>query len=169
MSPKPNCNRAFVALLLVAALTGCAGGPYLPRLEEGGVTPMLNYHAALGKMTPAELAREKANLGSAPQQSANQLKLAMLLGQTRGAGDLPRAIGLLEGVLKNNDAAQLHPLARLLLENYSERLRLEAQLDKQGQQVKESQRKAAELQEKLDSLADIERTLPTRPRSGGKR
>ena len=169
MNFEQNCHRVAAALLLIAALAGCAGGPHLPRLEEGGAAPLLSYHAALGKMTPAELAREKANWGSAPQQSANQLKLAMLLGQTRGASDLPRAVSLLEGVLKNNDAAQLHPLARLLLDNYNERLRLEAQFDKQGQQVKESQRKAAELQEKLDSLADIERTLPTRPRSGGKR
>ena len=63
-----------------------------------------------------------------------------------------------------------HPLARQVADNYQERLKLESQLDRQGQQLKESQRKASELQDKLDSLADIERTLTPRPRAiGGKR
>ena len=47
----------------------------------------------------------------------------------------------------------------------SQRQRLESQLDKQAQQLKDSQRKVSELQDKIDSLADIERTLPQRPRT----
>ena len=56
-------------------------------------------------------------------------------------------------------------------------MKLENQLEKQSQslnqQLKDSQRKTAELQEKLDSLANIEKALIPRPRvvrpDGGKR
>ena len=89
----------------------------------------------------------------------------MLLGHPRVQHDLNKALGLLDAVLKSNDPAAVpfHPLARQIADNYLERLKLEGQLDKQGQQLKESQRKVAELQDKLDSLADIERTLTPRP------
>ena len=75
-----------------------------------------------------------------------------------------------------NDPAAMpfHPLARQVADNYLERMKLEGQVDKQGQQLKDSQRKSSELQdkldklqEKLDSLADIERTLSPRPRAIG--
>ena len=52
-------------------------------------------------------------------------------------------------------------------------MKLESQLEKQGLLLKDSQRKTTELQEKLDSLANIEQTLIPRPRvispNGGKR
>ena len=96
----------------------------------------------------------------------------MLLGHPRVQQDLGKGLALLDSVLKSSDpAAQLfHPLARQVADNYLERLKLEGQVDKQGQQLKDSQRKIGELQDKLDSLADIERTLTPRPRAvGGKR
>ena len=40
------------------------------------------------------------------------------------------------------------------------------QNEKLAQQLKESQRRSGELQEKLDALADIERSLPVRPTAG---
>ena len=92
----------------------------------------------------------------------------MLLGQVRGPMDLYRALALLEAVLKSGDpaAASLHPLARTLANQYQERLKLEMQNEKLAQQLKESQRRSGELQEKLDALADIERSLPVRPTAG---
>lgn len=91
----------------------------------------------------------------------------MVLGHPRGPQELPKAIALLDGVLKSTDpsAVALQPLARLMIDNYIERQRQDVWSDKQGQQLKESQRKVIELQEKIDSLADIERTLPQRPRA----
>jgi len=46
-------------------------------------------------------------------------------------------------------------------------LKLEAQNDKLLQQLKDSQRRSSELQEKLDALTDIERSLPVRPTPAG--
>ncbi len=106
-------------------------------------------------------------LAAVPQSPGIQLRMAMLFGNPRGQPDLAKALNLLDAVLKSSDpvAVGLQPLARLLADNFGERQKLEIQFDKQGQQLKDSQRKAAELQEKIDNLADIERTLPQRPRA----
>ena len=165
----------LAAGLLAFVLAGCAG--LMPakkggRVDEATPESALQYYQGLGKMSGAELGRERMVLVAVPQTPYTQVRMAMLLGHPRGQHDLTKALGLLDAVLKSNDpvAVPFHPLARQVADNYLERLRLEGQLDKQGQQLKESQRKAAELQDKLDSVADIERTLTPRHRTvGGKR
>ena len=91
----------------------------------------------------------------------------MLLGHPRVQQDLGKALSLLDSVLKSTDPAALpfQPLARQIAVIFLERVKLEGQLEKQAQSLRESQRKATELQEKLDSLADIERTLTPRSRA----
>jgi hypothetical protein len=137
-------------------------------VDETAMLPLLGYHQLLMRMSPQELLRERTILASIPQTPAVGVRLAMLLGQPRGPMDLFRAQGLLENILKSSDpaAASLHPLARALAAQYGERLKLEMQNEKLNQQLKESQRRNSELQEKLDALADIERTLPVRPAAG---
>ena len=63
-----------------------------------------------------------------------------------GPLDLPRALSLLDGVLKSTDptAASLHPLVWLLADHYGERQKHEMQSET-NQQLKESQRKTGEL------------------------
>lgn len=138
------------------------------RVDDTTPETALAYYQGLGKMTPAELGRERSILVAVPQTPYTQVRMAMLLGHPRVQQDLNKGLALLDSVLKSNDpaAAPFQPLARQVADNYLERLKLEGQLDRQGQQLKDSQRKAAELQDKLDSLADIERTLTPRPRSG---
>ncbi len=176
-------TRVSVTALLML-LAGCAATPpaatqsaLTPATpaavsDDAGALPALAYYQMLQRMTPAQINRERQVLAALPPTPNNQVRTAMVLGHPRGQQDLTRALALLEGVLKSADtaAASLHPLARLLADNYMERQKLETQLEKQGQQLKDSQRKAVELQEKIDSLAEIERTLPQRPRatrSGG--
>ncbi len=162
--------RLIWAVLLVSSMAGCAA-PFVEKkplhVEDVGPEAALTYYHGLTRMTPAELGREKMVLVAVPQTPFTQVRLAMLLGYSRVQQDLARAQGLLDNVLKSTDttAIALQPLARLLTDNYAERSKLESQQERQGQQLKESQRKATELQEKLDSLADIERTLTPRPRS----
>ena len=175
--------RIPIAALLML-LAGCAATPpastqsaVMPAApavvsDEAGVLPALAYYQMMQRMTPAQINRERLVLAALPPTPNTQVRIAMVLGHPRGQQDLTKALALLEGVLKSADPAALglHPLARLLADNYAERQKLETQLEKQGQQLKESQRKAVELQEKIDSLAEIERTLPQRPRatrSGG--
>lgn len=135
--------------------------------EEGSAVAVLTYYQTLQRMTPAQINRERSVLAALPPTPSSQLKIAMVLGSSRGQQDFTKALSLLEAVLKSSeaDAVSLHPLARLLADNFGERQKLEAQVEKQSQQLRESQRKAAELQEKIDELADIERTLPQRPRA----
>ena len=175
--------RVSIAALLML-LSGCAATPPAPTpsavmpaapatvSDDAVPLPALAYYQMLQRMTPAQINRERMVLAALPPTPNTQVRTAMVLGHPRGQQDFTKALALLEGVLKSADPAALglHPLARLLADNYAERQKLETQLEKQGQLLKDSQRKAVELQEKIDSLAEIERTLPQRPRatrSGG--
>jgi hypothetical protein len=183
-----DAGRALGSLLVVLslALTGCASAPpeatpIEPEVEAPEPSPVpspmhpLSYYQLLSRMTLAELGRERMVLAALPRSPNTQLRLAMLFGYPRAQQDMGRAMAQLDSVLKSKDPAAiaLQPLARLLADNYAERQKMEANLDRQGLLLKESQRKATELQEKIDDLADIERTLPVRPqaarpgRSGG--
>ena len=174
MSSKSRVN-SLAGLAWVALLAGCAGlpQPQAPverpavRVEEQTPEAALRYYQGLGRTTPAELGRERSILAAVPQTPYTQLRLAMFLGHPRVLQDLGKGLALLDGVLKSNDPAAVpfHPLARLLADSYLERMKLEGQGEKLGQQLKDSQRKATELQEKLDGLANIERTLTPRPRA----
>lgn len=178
MKSKIGTVQRLLPFLLVSLITGCAinqPDEHSPtQLEAPGVVPALAFYQSLQRMPVAEMTRERTVLTSQPGGPGNQLRLAMLFGHPRGPLDLNRALNLLESILKSSDpAAQpLQPLARVLADNYNERLKLDGQLDKQGVQLKdsqrkveESQRKALELQEKLNGLADIERTLAPRART----
>lgn len=99
-----------------------------------------------------------------------QLLLAIQAAHPR-TGNPARARALLEALLAAGDDASraLHPYARALLEQLAERQRLDAanlrltqQLERTGQQLKDSQQRSEDLQRKVDALADIERTLPAR-------
>ena len=150
-----------------------------PRIEvtvdETAMLPLLGYLQRLPGMSALELARERKTLAALPQTPSVRLRLAMLLGQARTPANLPRAQGLLAGILKSNEANanSLHPLARLLAMHYGERQKLEQQNARLAAQMNElegrlgdSQRHNDELQRKIDALADIERSLPKPPASG---
>ena len=172
-----SARVAMIALQLLVAgcgVTPAASPPSAPATatpaalsEDPGPLAALAYYQTLQRMTPVQIARERQVLAALTPTPNTQVRIAMVLGHPRGQPDLARALTLLEAVLKSTDpgAVSLHPLARLLADNYGERQKLEGQLDKQGQQLKDSQRKTIELQEKIDGLADIERTLPQRPRA----
>jgi hypothetical protein len=171
-------------LLAIALLSACATPPAVDaetppplaatredkvvKVDESSMLPLLGYLQQLAQLPAPELARERRLLAALPQTPATQIRLAILLGQTRGAIDLSRALGLLDKVQKSSDPAALsvRPLAQMLAAQYQERQKLQAQNDKLLQQANESLRRSAELQQKLDALADIERSLTVRP-SGG--
>ncbi len=174
-------RRQLAAALLVALLGACVSPPPAPEPEaapetpnnsakaiapdETAMVPLLRYGQALQRMSAAELARERALLAATAPTPASHVRLALLLGQARGAPDLSRALALLDGVLKSREPAalSLQPLARTLAGNYQERLKLQMQIEKLSQQLNDSQLRNAELQETIDALAAIERSLPVRP------
>ncbi|WP_300449224.1 permease [Accumulibacter sp.] len=166
-------RRALTLLAAALLATACVAPPAAPpeappvaaKVDEAAMLPLLGYLQLLQRMSPPELLRERGVLAAIPQTPATHLRLAMLLAQPRGPLDLGRALSLLDGVLKAREAAavSLHPLAQTLASQFQERLRLDAQNDRLAQQLKESQRRNVELQEKLDALTDIERSLSTLP------
>lgn len=171
----------LLACVLVAQLSGCAGPsvqvkdtPPTPPMtapisvDETAMLPLLGYAQLLYRMSAQELSRERTLLTTIPKTPITQVRLAMLLAQPRGQVDLTRAQALLDDILKSSDpvAVSLHPLVQTLATQYGERLKLENQKDKLSQQLKETQARNAELQDKLDALANIERSLPVRPKAG---
>lgn len=125
------------------------------------------------RLSPPDLARRIADLGqeiaAAGQTSAapapTALLLALALAQTRQAADTARALALVQQLLgRQPPAAQaLLPLARLLEARLLQQRRLEEQIERQSQQLREAQRSNDQLKERLEALRAIERSLSARP------
>jgi hypothetical protein len=127
---------------------------------------MLAYHDRIRQLSPADVAREITRLGSeANAGPRSSFELALLLAQSRGSGDLARALGLLDALVRSSapEAAPWQPLARLVAVRFAEQRRLEEQIDRQMQQARDNQRRVEQLNDKLEALKAIERNLTTRP------
>lgn len=144
--------------------------PTLPELEEPAspakdlLRDTLAYADRALDANATTLAREMARL-SVPDDTkpARHLWLALLLTQTRQPADTARALGLVQRTLADANAQDLHPLARLLEARLTHQRRLEEQLERQGQQLRDAQRRNDQLSERLEAVRAIERSLQTRP------
>ncbi|MGZ5847374.1 MAG: hypothetical protein ACXWJJ_07845 [Ramlibacter sp.] len=135
------------------------------RAESDALAPtsLALQHADRVRGLPAtDLAQDIARLSALPPAPLVQVQLALTLLQTRTALDGVRAGQLLQRVLAQDtpEARTLHPLCRLLLAQQADQKRLEEQLDRQSQQLRDAQRRADQLNERLDALRAIERTRP---------
>jgi hypothetical protein len=135
-------------------------------LADAAARRLLAFHERLRELSPAELAREQARLTEQPPEPALTLELALLLGTSRGNGDLPRALAMLEPMARPGAPQPWQPLARLLHARLAEQRRLEEQVERQGQQLREQQRRLEQLGSQLEALKAIERSLTTRPPAG---
>jgi DNA repair ATPase RecN len=93
------------------------------------------------------------------------MQLALALTQTRVPSDGVRAQALIQRVLANTreEVRGLHPLAWMLASRYNDQKRLEEQIDKQNQQLRDNQRRIDQLNERLEAVRAIERSLTARP------
>ncbi|KQQ33257.1 hypothetical protein ASF61_09150 [Duganella sp. Leaf126] len=172
-------------LLLSAVLAGCATTPravpamsvtpvpapeVLPPLDDIG--PLLNYHQALRRLTQGELLKELSGLLQQKRTPRVTLQTGMVLMLTRGNGDLARAQGLLDNVANSTEAsaAPYKGLAQLLASFCAESRRLTEHVERLNTQLatqqKESQRRIDQLNDMVEGLKNIERTLPARPAAG---
>lgn len=126
---------------------------------------VLEYAERLRRMSLPELQQEIVRLNESPVTPVSTLELALVFGQTRIPGDLPKAIALLESLTRSTepDAAPWQPMARMTLARFLDLRRLEEQVDRQHLQLRESQRRIGQLNEKLEALKAIERSLAPRP------
>lgn len=131
-------------LMLAALLSGCAATRSSPTTEVPAPMPI----PPVVIVQPVE---------------PSPLQQAMQAAHPR-TGNVARAKALLETLLAATDDASRaqHPYARTLLDQINERQRLVQLAERTNQQLKDSQLRTDELQRKIDALADIERTPPSR-------
>ncbi|EER61055.1 conserved hypothetical protein [Acidovorax delafieldii 2AN] len=139
-----------------------------PTAPEDGqpIQQLLAQTDRLLRLAPPELAREIARLSEAEDASDEApLLLAIALAQSRQPVDTARALGLVQRTLGNNaPAAQpLHSLARLMEARLLQQRRLEEQQERQAQQLRDAQRRSDQLNERIEAVRTIERSLATRP------
>jgi hypothetical protein len=122
----------------------------------------------LSALNTADLTQE-ASRAVDPAAVEATMDQVLALSMTRNPGDLVRAQGLLDQVLHNNtqQADPWRALARLLAYRLGEQRRAEEQADRGAQQLRDAQRdnqrKLDQLNDKLEALKAIERSLNTRP------
>jgi hypothetical protein len=135
----------------------------LPPPDEVG--PLLSYHQSLRRMSQGELLKELSGLSLQQRSPRVTLQMGMVLMLTRGNGDLARAQSLLDSVATsaNTEAGPFRLLAQLLSSNCAETRRLAEHADKLAAQQKDNQRRIDQLNDMVEGLKAIERTLPARP------
>lgn len=130
-------------------------------MTQGPLAAMLSYADKVRPLGGNELGAEIARIGDPGDSPTTQMQLAILLSQTRVPADLARALGLLQRVIANPspEAQPLQPLARALAARYVEQRRVEDDRDKQVQQLRESQRRIDQLNDRIEALRAIERSF----------
>lgn len=127
----------------------------------GPVAAILGYADRVRQLGPPELGVELQRLGDPGEVPISQMQVALVLAQTRVPADLARAVGLLQRVAANPspDAQPLQPLARALASRYIEQRKVEDDRDRQAQQLRDSQRRIDQLNERIEALRAIERSF----------
>jgi hypothetical protein len=135
----------------------------------------LAYHEQMRQMSAQDLAQELTRLNAQVAATASAaspalvLELAAVLGQARSVGanggDLGRAIALLDPLIKSSapELKPWQPLARLLQARYIEQRKAEDLAERNAVQLREAQKNVQQLNEKLEALKAIERSLNARP------
>lgn len=142
---------------------------YVPVVDaaDQAARQLLAFHERLAGLPPAALAQELTRLGDGSASPQATMELALVLGSTRAPGDLARAQALLEALQRDPQAEGWRGLARLLASRLAEQRRAEEQVERLAQQLRdlqrEHQRRLDQLNEKLEALKAIERSLNTRP------
>lgn len=115
-------------------------------------------------LTSNELVQELTLLGEPGPVPSLQLQTALVLMQLHQPAASARALTLLQRVVAHPapESAPFKPLARLLANSLIDQRRLEETVDRQAQQLRDHQRRIDMLNDRLDAMRDIERSLTPR-------
>ncbi len=132
--------------------------------EGEAAAQLLRYADRVRGLTPAELSLEIAALGDPGGVPERQLQLSLALMHLNQPVETARALGLAQRVANSPapEAAPLKPLARLLVQRFMEQRKLEEAMDKQAAQLREHQRRIDQLNERLEAMRAIERSINNR-------
>lgn len=138
-------------------------------LALGDLISLLEHAERLRSFTPAELQNHISTMGDPGSNPVRQMQLALALSFTHQPPDTARSLGLLQRVINHTspESATLKPLARLLAANLMNQRRLEDTVDRQAQQLRDSGRRIEQLNERLEAMRAIERSLIPRPAPPG--
>ena len=174
----------FSAPLLAACallLAGCAAPtpvkqtpvlvqtpPRIVVVADPKLTELLAYQASVRAMSSSELVKAQLELARADHAPHNTIRRAMLQATLRTPGDLARAQTLLDSITQatSDEAKLLAPLAQFLSGQYADLRRQDEAVERLNGQVREAQRRNDQLNEKLEALKNIERSLSVRPAAG---
>ncbi len=160
-------NLAFAAmtskLLILAGLLLTLGGcalppdyPGIPLLTEQGAPAMLSELARVGTLSPEQRRREISDLEGARRLDATRrFQLAALFEREDGVDSLERSLKILNGLPKAD--ARTQALLDLMKRSLKARIDLTQQVARTG-----------ELQDKLDQIKALEKSLQQRTAPGGK-
>ena len=129
-----------------------------------GATELKQELNTLGSQVP-KAGASPATGASTGVNPRTQMQLALVLLQTREPVETARALGLLQRVATSAEpgASAYKALAYLLIDNLITTRRLEDSLERTSQQLRESQRRIDVLNERLDAMRAIERSMNAPP------
>lgn len=169
-TPRPAQAPTPAPVAMAAAPTATAAPSLVQAApasapEAEAAAQLLRYADRVRGLTPAELSLEIAALGDPGGVPERQLQLSLALMHLNQPVETARALGLAQRVANSPapEAAPLKPLARLLVQRFMEQRKLEEVMDKQAAQLREHQRRIDQLNERLEAMRAIERSINNRP------
>lgn len=157
-APAPALALATVPPVASAPAAAAPGTPASPP----ALMAALGYAERVRALPSQELGQEIQRLGERSYAPLEATQLALALGQTRVASNQVRAQTLLQRVLADpaSDAQGLQPFARLLSAQIADQRRADEAAERQAQQLREAQRRIEQLNDRLEAVRAIERSLP---------
>lgn len=168
--------------LLIGLLAGCAAPPPSPAptpaptpstaapptmeivtiAVPSEIDKFFSYYQSLRERPPRELRAQLARLDAQSWTVWTALKKTAILSLLPGSDEVARTQALLDSLLYSSDpqVVELKPLLQLLSANFAERKRLIDQVESLHQHIREGQRRITQLNQMLEGLKAIERSLP---------
>lgn len=133
--------------------------------EGEAIARLLRYADRVRALTPTELNLEIAAIGDPGGAPERQLQLALTLIHLNQPVETARALGLTQRVADSPlpESEPLKPLARLLAQRLLEQRKIEEAMDRQSAQLRDQQRRIDQLNERLEAMRAIERSINNRP------
>lgn len=171
---------ALIALLATALVAGCTAGgsarsdrPWFTAVDpiRSEADRLLEYYTKIVKLRGQELAREYDASRKAyekEQSETNRMQLAMLLSLPNASfRDDGAALSLIQPWLrdKRNESSALRPMAMMIHGYLVELRRNDEQLQAQNARLRDEQRRAEALQQKLEALLEMEMKMIEREQS----